>query len=324
MKLPVRLVGAVVLMLVSQVHAQSLSQRITEVRQRQEAERRLQQEPVTQMTPMHRLVSLTIDPVVVQGAPAREAFNWFSRITDVPLVINWEQLTNQGIDPDQPIHLNLRRVPASQVLALLLAHTSTDMATLMFEATPWYIEIITRDQANARVVVQVYPIDDLLVQIPNFTSDRQSGRTSRGTDAGRGVGGLFPSSGQGSSTSGGGGFGDSADEQRPSRQERGEQIAQLIRDTIEPDIWIENGGEKSSVRYHNGRLVVTAPRYVHRQIGAPTAALAPRTPATGIRSLATPTPGTGPRGQPASAPPTSTGVSAVSTAQPDPISAIHD
>jgi hypothetical protein len=45
-------------------------------------------------------------------------------------------------------------------------------------------------------------------------------------------------------------------------------IAQLIRDTIEPDIWLENGGQYGTIRYYDGRLIVSAAPFVQRQIGS--------------------------------------------------------
>ena len=52
--------------------------------------------------------------------------------------------------------------------------------------------------------------------------------------------------------------------------ERGEELAKLIRTTIEPDIWSEGGGPaECSVTYHDGMLIVRAPQYVQNQIGTP-------------------------------------------------------
>jgi hypothetical protein len=56
----------------------------------------------------------------------------------------------------------------------------------------------------------------------------------------------------------------------PTKNESGQSIAEMIRNTIEPDIWQENGGLYASARYYDGRLIVNAPLYVHRQIGIPT------------------------------------------------------
>ena len=36
---------------------------------------------------------------------------------------------------------------------------------------------------------------------------------------------------------------------------------------VEPDAWIDNGGDAASIRFYQGVLIVRAPDYVQRQIG---------------------------------------------------------
>jgi hypothetical protein len=40
----------------------------------------------------------------------------------------------------------------------------------------------------------------------------------------------------------------------------------MIRETVRPEIWRENGGA-ASIRFYNGNLIVTAPRSVQEAIG---------------------------------------------------------
>jgi hypothetical protein len=52
-----------------------------------------------------------------------------------------------------------------------------------------------------------------------------------------------------------------------SEEEKVEQILDLILEIVEPDAWVENGGDAASIRYYEGVLIVRAPDYVQRQIG---------------------------------------------------------
>jgi hypothetical protein len=91
---------------------------------------------------------------------------------------------------------------------------------------------------------------------PNFSLQSTSTRGGGGAGGGGGSGGgLF-------------GNGDSSKEEEKgkTKEERAEDLVTLIRDTISPDIWVENGGT-ASVRYFNGNIVVRAPKYVHEAIG---------------------------------------------------------
>lgn len=51
-----------------------------------------------------------------------------------------------------------------------------------------------------------------------------------------------------------------------AREEEIEQIIELITETVHSDTWKDNGGEVGSIRELNGRLVITAPQQVLRDI----------------------------------------------------------
>jgi hypothetical protein len=51
-----------------------------------------------------------------------------------------------------------------------------------------------------------------------------------------------------------------------TRTERADQLVEMIREIIRPEIWKENGGP-ASIRYFNGQLIVTAPKSIHEAIG---------------------------------------------------------
>jgi len=81
-------------------------------------------------------------------------------------------------------------------------------------------------------------------------------------------------------------FGDVSEDDEPvlPRSERGERIADLIRNNIEPRLWHANGGLGGRIVYYDGRLIIRAPEYVHQKIGMPaidTAARAPVAPRGG-------------------------------------------
>ncbi|MEX0653212.1 MAG: hypothetical protein WD534_14830 [Phycisphaeraceae bacterium] len=250
--------------------AQRLSERIENVRQqRAAAERERQQTAAQRLTQM-------VENVDFQSTRVQQAVQWWSQQTGIAVVVNWESMLIDGVDPDTPITLSLRRVPANQLLSLLLQQASPDEA-LIAEATPWYVEIMTRRQANRRTVTRVYDIMDLLHPVPNFDNAPQFDLESAldDEDGGSGRGGRGGGRGDGNRGGGGGGglFGDSDDDREdvdiPSRAERAEELMDMIRTSIEPDIWQEFGGEHASIRFYNGHLIINAPMYVHRQIGTP-------------------------------------------------------
>lgn len=260
------------------VQAQSPQDRIRNTGQAQP----VQTLPGQRVNPEFRLREV-VQAVELEGVPAQRAFEWWSLTTGVPLVINWEALEAAGVDRNEPITLRLRTVPAGQLLALMMRKITPELSTLIYQTTPWYVELLTREQALKRTVVRVYVIDDLLMEIPRFTQapefDLNSAlsNTSSGGSAGAGVAQASTSI-----------FDDEDDdkEEVKTKAERGLDIAELIMDTIEPDIWVDRGGQYASVRYFAGRLIVSAPLFVHDQIGIPAAggsALGPGRAAAGMR-----------------------------------------
>lgn len=218
-----------------------------------------------------QLMRETLTNVDYDEMPAKLALEVWSNRTGVPLVVNWAALEAEGIDPDSPVTLKLRSIPAEQVLGLIVSQMHPDPLgddELIVDIEQWFVRIETKQQALRRSTTRMYFIGDLLMTIPNFDN-------APGFDLNE----ALSNTNSGGSNGGGGGssgssplFGDSADQQREpvlSEQEKAEVIMNVIREGIEPDIWRENGGEYASIRYFRGMLIVKAPDYVHEQIGVP-------------------------------------------------------
>ena len=258
--LPAVLTGAVVFAAAAICPAQSLQQRIQEYRMRQAQEQRqTEARQLAASGTAHAGVALRriLAQVDFQDTPAREALTWISRMGGVTIVVDYAGLEVQGIDPDQPITFQASNVPVYKALDMVLRQLD-DQVEMIWEVTPWYVRVETREQANRRQVVRVYIIDDLLHSAeqfddaPQFSLDQIMQSTSGGS--GGGSGSIFD---------------DVEDEQQTlTRSERARQIIDLIQKTVEPDVWYDNGGQ-SRIDYWQGKLIVRAPLYVHRQIGVP-------------------------------------------------------
>lgn len=229
-----------------------------------------------------QLMRDTLTSVNLDAIPGKLALEIWSNQTNVPLVINWASLEAQGVDPTQPITLTLGKVPAELVLNLIIQQLHPDPIAndeLLVDVQQWYVRVMTKDDALKRSTTKLYFIGDLLMDIPNFTnapgfdlndalSNTSSGGSTSGSTSGSQEGGR--------GNQGGGGLFDTDDEEdkepRLSKAEKAERIADMVRNTIEPDIWRANGGEYGSVRYYRGMLIVKAPEFVHEQIGGATGA----------------------------------------------------
>ncbi len=255
---------------------QSVSQRIEQLKHRR-ATKATTVSPNSPAAKFHRPFK---QEVRLENVAAKAAFIWWSKAADISLLINWNLLEQEGIDPQSKITLTLKAgVPARVVLLQLLEQTSADVP-LFYEITPWFVEVMTQRQLNRKTVVVIYDVNDLLMKIPNFRNRPRMNLSTVLSSSSSGSSGSSSRSSSGNSSGGsGGGSGgrggifdtqnddNDSDTQTQTRADRGEELAQLIRDTVEPDLWVANGGLHSTIRYYNGRLIVRAPRHVQDQIG---------------------------------------------------------
>lgn len=199
----------------------------------------------------------------------KQALSDWSRQTQIPLVIDWDAMELDGVDPGRRVEVVLEEARVDTVLLVLMDSMSVDLKFIA-ETHPWGVQMRSRERANADVVTRVYDVRDLLVDVPDFTDAPKMSLTDALSNTSSGGGGS------GSGGSGGGIFDveEYSEADRPlTKRERGELLVQLVRDTIEPDLWREHGGEFSRIRYRDGRMIVRAPLYVHAQIGRPVLAL---------------------------------------------------
>lgn len=229
-------------------------------------------DPVQGAATPRQLLDATTMNIDMRDTPARLALEIWSQQTQIPLIVNWAALEAAGFDLNQTLTLTLRRVPAEMALKLLIGQMNAeafDNDRLLMETNEYFVRIMTRDEALRRSTTKMYFIGDLLMDVPNFEgpnfdinsalSNTNSGGGGNGGGGGGQGGGLFPDDDDRNETP------------QKSAAEKAEEIADLIRETIEPEIWRANGGEYASIRYIRGMLVVRAPQFVHDQIGMPAA-----------------------------------------------------
>ena len=192
-----------------------------------------------------------VPAVEFANVPLEDVFDFMRDVAQLNLYINWPALEAAGVDRSAPVQLKLRNIRMGKVLDLALNQVSAGGVELTWYVSDNIVYITTKELADRDMVTMIYPVQDLLLEIPNFKAPN-----------------FTPSSG---GEGGGGGniigTGDnSSNNETGSDVERGEKLVELIMTLVEPDVWVENGGF-ARIRYFNGTLIVTAPRSVQRKIG---------------------------------------------------------
>lgn len=194
-----------------------------------------------------------------------DAIEYVRDISGANLTVNWRALAELNVTKETPINVRLYNVSLRKVLNTVLAEAGAGSG-LSYLVDDGVIEVTTQQLADARIYTKVYPIDDLLMEIPNF--DNAPDFNLQSQNSGGGGGGKSGGGGGSGNNSlfGSGSGGNKKDEKIRTKDERAREIVDLIVNTVRPEAWRENGGT-ASIRYFNGSLVVSAPMSMHEMIG---------------------------------------------------------
>ena len=206
-------------------------------------------------------LSKTIPSIKLDSVAFKDAIDFIQDLSTANVHVNWKALETAGVDKTALIDLHLHGVPLYKALDIILSEASGGNSTLTYTIEDNVIEITTREIADHQLVTIIYPVDDLLMDVPDFagpTFDISQQQSGGSVTPGSGGGG---SSSSGSGMFGSGGSTSDQDSKPMTRQQRAQELIDLITSIVRPDVWSTNGGP-ASIRFFNGNLIVTAPRSV--------------------------------------------------------------
>ena len=188
----------------------------------------------------------------------------------VNLIVQWRELEAAGIESAAPVTLRLRDVTLGQALSLVLNEAGGGSVQLAYATPASFLIISTREQLDRDAgVVRVYDIRALLrdamafrESIKRYTSaTRPASRWALANESSAGTGRR--------GSGGGGGRGGFIGRNIPPPTDEEEAVTDLqalIRDLIEVEDWVDNGGRLAHSTYWCGRLVVRNKPSAHRKI----------------------------------------------------------
>ena len=226
--------------------------------------------PASAVNATRQQLNTTLPEVNFSGVALTDTMDFLRDVSGANLVINWKALEEAGITKDTPVNVRLRSVSLRKALEMILQEAGGG-DKLTYDLDQGVIEVTTRELADSRMYTRVYPIQDLIMDVPDFTDapdfslNSTSNNQNQNPQGGGGIGGGSQPSVAYTP------FNTSVDSTKNSepvktKTERAQDLMELIRSVIQPDVWLENGG-KAALRYWNGNLIVTAPRSVQEAIG---------------------------------------------------------
>lgn len=215
-----------------------------------------------------------------EDMPLGEVLDNIARVFDVNIVVRWNRLAAVGIERDAGVSLSARNMRLSQVLWLVLNQLDGASVKLAYRADRDMILISTADDLGGSMVVKVYDIEDLVanrIARPTFSAERlHTAVTGVQPVVAAGAVGVRPLTqdfGTGIYLNSDDVGSDSPvnDEEavapgETTKEQRIQQLINVITTTIEPDSWAVNGGRGSIIGFR-GRLVVRNSPFVHQQLG---------------------------------------------------------
>jgi hypothetical protein len=208
--------------------------------------------------PVHaQSIARVLPDVNFSGVAFSDAIDYIRDVTGANIHVDWKSLEAAGVDKGTVLNMRLRNVQVRKVLNLILNEAGGQGGSLLtFYVDQGVIEITTREVADKQMITRVYPVQDLLVEVPDFAGpdfNISSASQVGGRGGGGGGGNIISENNQDS-------------EKQMTRTERAQALIDVITSTIQPDIWQVNGGT-AAIRFFNGNLIVTAPRSVHEALG---------------------------------------------------------
>jgi Flp pilus assembly secretin CpaC/tetratricopeptide (TPR) repeat protein len=191
-------------------------------------------------------------------APLEEVFEELQKEHNLNLVVVWTDLDNAGIDRDAPVTLQLNReVSLKTVMEEVLDQVGGGFDPLGYTSSDGLIKIATQQFLNRNLETRVYNVEDLIIEVRDFT-DGPAIDIQQASGGGRGGGGQPVFSGSG------GGSGDREDEDQ--REERAEDLIDMIVNAVKPDSWRDGGTGEGAIEAMDGVLIVSQTAAVHQEL----------------------------------------------------------
>lgn len=195
-------------------------------------------------------------------APIEDVFVFIQQVADIDIDVRWRDGRTDGIDREARITLNMRDGSLMSILERTLQQSQQDFAENTWQFTPdGTLEVGPKSVLNERAFVKLYDVHDLVFVVPDFPEVPELDLDTV----------LQQSSQRGGRGGGGGIFQDpediSIDAILGAETEATMQLMEIITRSIEPDQWVENGGDGASMTMYRQQLLVRAPDYIHRQLG---------------------------------------------------------
>lgn len=195
-------------------------------------------------------------PVDLKENAFEDVVAFMGQTAQIDIDVDWESLADIGVDPDTPVSLRLRDATVETMLDRVVAKVSDPDLPAGWAIQDGIVTIASDEVLRKNTVLEIYDIRDLLFVVPRFDNAPEFDLSSALQSSGGGGGGGGSSPFQNANDDG----------EDINLEDRVQEIVDLIQSNIDPDGWVDLGGDTSSITQLNGNFVITTTPRNHRAI----------------------------------------------------------
>jgi beta-lactamase regulating signal transducer with metallopeptidase domain len=180
-----------------------------------------------------RLLEKALPELKFDNVAFTDVVDMLRDITGANIFVNWRALEAAGIDRQAPVSARLRDVKFAKALTVVLDEVGGGTIKLGYAIDDGVITITTAEDLAKNTETRVYDVRDLLAEVSDYVPQPKAPPAPPTTQP---------------------------------QPKLVEQITSLIQETVEPDLWRDNGGNVAAIRELSGQLIITATAQMHEQI----------------------------------------------------------
>ncbi|MEM9661991.1 MAG: hypothetical protein AAF937_06750 [Planctomycetota bacterium] len=211
-------------------------------------------------SPENRRVLAELETQRIQSVnfdnPLSDVVGFLEAVTSQNFDVDWQSLELLSIDEQTPVTLRLNNVSVKTVLDRLVDKISDPLAPADWAIQDGIVQIASDEELRRDTTLVIYDIRDLLIEVPDYQDAPEIDLQSVLQSQQGGGGGQSPFGGD---TQGG-------DDEERDRQERIDQIIDIIQNNVDFEGWQANGGDTGFIQELNGSLIITNTSKNHREV----------------------------------------------------------
>ncbi len=187
--------------------------------------------------------------------PLGDVISFLETVTSQNFDVNWTSLELLSIDEQTPVQLRLNNVPIQTVLDRIVEKISDPLSPAGWAVQDGIVQIASDEALRRNTSLVIYDIRDLLIEIPDYQDAPDIDLQNVLQNTGGGGGGQSPFDGD-----------TNDDDEERDRQDRIDQIIDIIQSNVDFEGWQDNGGDTGFIQELSGSLIIRNTPKNHREI----------------------------------------------------------